>query len=298
MRSGAVTIGNFDGVHRGHARIVDRLKSRANDCNGPAIVFTFEPHPVRLLRPDLAPPPLTWTKRKVELLAREGVDTVIVYRTDVELLSRSPQEFFDWLIVDRLGARAMVEGPNFCFGHQRSGTTDILRSLCEQADVSLEIVEPAVSGGAIISSSRIREQIADGNVEEAGEMLTAPYRIRGMVTHGAGRGAGIGFPTANLSAIDTLLPSNGVYAGVAVTDDRQWPAAINLGPNPTFDEGAAKVEVHLIDFEGSLYGQALEVDFFARLRDIQPFNSVSELQCQLAQDVTTARNIIRRKQGS
>lgn len=286
-----MAIGNFDGVHRGHARIVERLIARARAVGGPALVFTFDPHPVRLLRPEAAPPPLTWTDRKAELLAELGVDGVIAYPTDEALLALEPQQFFDQIVRERLAARAMVEGPNFYFGRGRAGTVDVLRQLCLKANISLEIVEPLTVQGEYVSSSRVRKLIEVGDVAAAGELLTQPYRIRGMVRHGAARGAKIGFPTANLDAIDTLLPSVGVYAGRALLPGEIWPAAINIGPQPTFGEQAVKVEVHLIGYSGSLYGLPLEVDFLARLRDIRPFPGIPALQEQLTKDVAEARKI-------
>ncbi|MHB1036315.1 MAG: bifunctional riboflavin kinase/FAD synthetase [Pirellulales bacterium] len=292
MRSGAITIGNFDGVHRGHARIVERLIAKAREVGGPAVVFTFDPHPVRLLRPDMAPPPLTWTDRKAELLAELGVDSMIAFPTDKELLNLTAEEFFQQIVRDKLDARAMVEGPNFFFGRQRRGTIDLLKELTIQAGIVLEVVPPLEIDGQYVSSSRVRRLVAEGAVEAARHLLTRPYRIRGMVTHGAGRGGKLlGYPTANVEAIDTLLPEVGVYAGEAIIDAARWPAAISIGPNVTFGEGVLKVEVHVIDFHGSLYGRPLEVDFLARLRDIQPFDSLDALKAQMGRDVAAARRI-------
>lgn len=288
---GALTIGNFDGVHRGHARIISLLRGRAQAVGGPAIVFTFDPHPVRLLRPDAAPPPLTWTERKADLLESLGVDAMIAYPTDEALLALSPQEFFDRIIQAGLRVRAMVEGPNFCFGRQRAGDIRLLANLCSQAGISLTVVEPLQVADRFISSSRVRECIREGDVKAAASMLTEPYRIRGLVTHGSARGSRIGFPTANVSAVDTLLPATGVYAGRAIVESGTWPAAINLGTNPTFGDQTCKVEVHLIGFNGLLYGKPLEVDFLERLRDIRPFASVDELKNQLVRDVEAARQI-------
>ena len=290
-RGGAVSIGNFDGVHLGHARIVERLVQQARRVGGPAVVFTFDPHPVRILRPDAAPPPLTWIDRKAELLAALGVDHVVAYPTDEQLLRKTAREFFDSIVCEGLRAKALVEGPNFYFGHDRLGTIDVLRGFCEEASLQLEIVEPLVLGGEFVSSSRVRRLLAEGRVEEAARMLTQPYRIRGMVTHGAGRGAKIGFPTANLAAVDTLIPGVGVYAGRAYANGTTAAAAINIGANPTFGEQQLKLEVHLIDAHQSLYGQPLEVDFLARLRDIQPFPSVDALKAQLVRDVAAAKEI-------
>jgi riboflavin kinase/FMN adenylyltransferase len=291
LRGGAVTIGNFDGVHRGHARLVERLKDQASAVDGPAIVFTFDPHPVVLLRPEAAPHPLTWSERKAELLGELGVDAVIAYPTDMSLLGLSPQQFFERIIVQGLSARAIVEGPNFHFGRARKGDVRLLQTFAQRDGLTLEIVPAVIDSDAYISSSRIRECIRDGDVDSAREMLTQPYRVRGMITHGARRGGSIGFPTANLEAVDTLLPSLGVYAGRAYSGDGSWPAAINIGPNPTFGEHAVKFETHLIGFQGTLYGQPLEVDFLSRLRDIHPFGSVDDLKRQLAADVRAASEL-------
>jgi len=212
-RGGAVAIGNFDGVHRGHLRIVKLLLERAREVGGPAIVFTFDPHPVRILRPEECPPPLTWTERKAELLAAQGVDKVIAYPTDEQLLGLSAKQFFESIVCESLAARAMVEGPNFFFGHNREGDVEQLGKLTSEAGISLDVVKPYELEGQLVSSSRVRRLIAEGQVALAAQMLSAPYRIRGMVTHGAGRGSKLGFATANLEAVDTLLPKTGVYAG-------------------------------------------------------------------------------------
>ncbi|QDU74784.1 Riboflavin kinase [Bremerella volcania] len=289
IRSGALTIGNFDGVHLGHAKIAQQVRKRADEVAGPAVVFTFDPHPVRLLRPELAPPPLTWTRRKVELLGQLGIDAVIAYPTTPELLQLTPDEFFQQIIVQKMAAKAMVEGPNFNFGKDRAGDVKTLEALCLKNGILLDIVEPLTRPGETeyVSSSRIRKLIAQGNVQLACEMLTQPYRIRGMVTHGAGRGANLGFATANLEAVDTLVPEMGVYAGMSYRGDDAYAAAINIGPNPTFGEKARKIEVHLIDFQGSLYGEPLEVSFLSRLRDVTTFPDVDALKNQLNQDIQT-----------
>lgn len=291
LRHGAVAIGNFDGVHRGHARIVERLREHARAVGGPAVVFTFDPHPVRLLRPHDAPPPLTWTDRKAELLGELGIDALIAYPTDANLLALTAAEFFHKMVVGQLEAKVLVEGPNFCFGRDRQGDTRMLAELCRQQQLELEVVQPVELAGSYISSSRIRQAISAGDVQSAREMLTRPYRIRGMVTHGASRGARIGFPTANVSAIDTLVPQQGVYACAAHVADHVWPAAVNIGPNPTFAEDVSKVEVHLIGFHDSLYGSPLEVDFLARLRDIHTFPSLQHLCDQLHCDVRDAERV-------
>ena len=291
LRGGAVTIGNFDGVHRGHARIVEQLKNLATKHNGPAKVFTFDPHPVRLLRPQFAPPPLTWTSRKALLLEELGVDVTVVYPTNPSLLELSAEDFFQQIIVDALGAKALVEGPNFAFGKGREGTIEVLQLLCDTNEVELQVVQPLLEEEDYVSSSRIRRAVAAGDIDSARRDLTRPYRLRGMVTHGMKRGSEIGFPTANLDAIDTLIPAPGVYAGVAITESCSLPAAIHVGGNPTFKEDDHKFEVHIIGFEGNLYGQIMEVDMLSRIRGTVSFESAAQLKSQLQQDVAEAREI-------
>jgi riboflavin kinase/FMN adenylyltransferase len=290
-RGGAVSIGNFDGVHQGHLAIVRQLLARARAVAGPAIVFTFDPHPVRLLRPEQCPPPLTWTERKAELLAAQGVDWIVAYPTDEALLQLSADDFFQRIVRHVLGARAVVEGSNFYFGHNREGNVARLGQLASAAGISLDVVEPVEIDGDVVSSSRVRQLIARGNLQQANRLLSAPYRIRGMVTHGAGRGAKIGFPTANLGAIDTLLPAQGVYAGRARLAEASFAAAINLGPSPTFGDPTPRVEIHILGLDEPLYGQPLEVDFLARLRDIRPFDSPAKLVEQLTRDVDQVKQI-------
>jgi riboflavin kinase / FMN adenylyltransferase len=304
LRGGAVAIGNFDGVHLGHARLVERLKLMARLVGGPPIAFTFEPSPTRVLRPEAAPEPLLWLDRKIEIFAEMGVDALVVFPTDRRFLELEAREFFDRVVRDRLAARAMVEGPNFFFGHNRSGNVDVLRQYCAASGMEFEVAEPVEVAGQIVSSSRVRSAIIAGRVDEAATMLGRPYRFRGIVVHGAGRGTTIGFPTANVGQIDTLLPAAGIYAAracirhtpcadeshgtqsVPATISDAWrPAAVSLGPNPTFGEGAIKVEVHIIGFHGDVSGQPIEVDFLSRLRDIERFDSVDALTAQIARDV-------------
>lgn len=295
LRGGALTIGNFDGVHRGHKHVMQRLKQHASRVGGPAIVFTFDPHPARLLRPDQSPPPLTWIDRKAELLSELGVDVVVAYPTDLALLQLEYEEFFRRIVIEQIGARAMVEGPNFFFGHERRGDVKRLGALCATNGMELEVVQPKLeeAGEEMISSSRIRRLIGLGDVSGARSLLTQPYRIRGLVVHGAARGASLGFPTANLDGIDTLVPAHGVYVGRALIERRWYWTAVHIGPNPTFAEHASKVEIHVLDFEGSLYGTVLEVDFVERVRGVQTFGDVTALRAQLARDIEFARNVAR-----
>jgi len=293
-RDGFVSIGNFDGVHRGHQSMIAELVQNARRHAAPAVVFTFDPHPIALLRPGQSPPPLSTTERKIELLSQCGVDAVLVYPTDQELLQLTPREFFDRIVLKRLQARGLVEGPNFFFGHKRAGSIETLREFCGAASIDLEIVPPVAVGDHLVSSSEIRRLITEGEVREAGALLGATYRVAGTVVRGAERGRTIGFPTANLEGIRTVLPRDGVYAGRALVSSTgsggSWFAAgINIGGNPTFADQERKVEVHLADYSGNLYGCRLVVELAERLRDTVRFDGIEKLKTQLAIDIDRAR---------
>lgn len=285
FQAGALAIGNFDGVHLGHMALVKELVSAAQAAAGPAVAFTFDPHPVAVLRPELAPVPLLWVERKAALLGQLGVDLVVAYPTDKQFLELSEKAFFDKVVRGRLDTRTVVEGPNFCFGHDRQGTIDTLRDHCDSAQIELQVVESVSLAGDMISSSRIRKLVQAGELALVRQLLARPYRVRGVVGQGVARGATIGFPTANLESISNLVPGLGVYAGQTHWAGRDWPAAIHVGSNPTFEENEVKFEVHLIGFEGDLYGQTLEVDIIERIREVQTFDSKESLQEQLRHDV-------------
>ncbi len=292
LRPAAVAIGNFDGVHRGHARIVHRLLTVAEQLHAAAVVFTFEPHPAVVLHPEKAPIPLTDLRQKAALLYRLGVDAVVAYPTTWALLQQEAYEFFDQVICKRLGARAVVEGPNFLFGRNRSGNVELLRSWCAERDMVLEIVAPIEHRGQVVSSSRVRAMVAAGMVEEANQLLGRPYRLSGRVIHGAGRGAKLGYPTANLSEIGTLLPNEGIYAGCSPVGGKLFPAAVAIGPNRTFGETAVKVEVYLSGFRGSLYGTTLHVDLLRRLRPVNKFATIEQLIEQMRRDIAATERVV------
>jgi riboflavin kinase/FMN adenylyltransferase len=294
LMGGAVTVGNFDGVHLGHQALVAATRRQANQASGPAVVVTFDPPPHRVLHPDSGPPrpPLTTLEHRAELLKKAGADHVIILRTGPALLALSPEAFFEDILVRQLGAKAVVEGYDFRFGRGRSGTTETLRTLCSESGLAFEEVPPLHYGGDVVSSSRVRAAIVDGNVALATELLARPYRIEGRVVEGARRGRTIGFPTANLADIPTVLPGEGVYAVRAGVAGMIVSGAANIGPNPTFGDQARKVEVHLIDYSGDLYGWSLSVDLVAQLRQTRPFAGVDELTAQLKLDIEEARRIL------
>ena len=255
----------------------------------PAVVISFDPHPISVLRPESAPPGLSTAARKEELLLGSGADAVLIFRTTRALLELSADEFFERIVVDRLRARALVEGPNFGFGRGRAGNIETLGRLCRDAKIDLDVVEILAGVGEPVSSSRIRAALSAGDVESARAMLGRPHQVSGVVAHGARRGEGLGFPTANLEAIGALLPEDGVYAVAVRVDGARYAGACNIGPNPTFAEHARKVEVHLLDFTGDLYGKTIALDLLARVRDTRPFSDVAQLQRRLQQDVAQVR---------
>lgn len=284
------TVGNFDGVHVGHAAIVRRLVEMAERLGHPAVALSFAPHPAVILRPASAPEPLTTPARRAELLLGLGVQTVLVQPVDERFVAIGAEDFYARLLRERLGVRGLVEGADFRFGAGRRGTIAMLAELCRADGVELAVVGPVEHGGEAVSSSRLRRLIAAGAVAEANRMLTAPYRCTGTVIEGAKRGRTLGFPTANLGGIATLVPGQGVYAAWAMADEgaRAWPAAVHVGPNVSFGATAVSVEAHLIGFEGDLYGCTLHVDFLERLRETRKFAAVAELTAQLTDDVQRA----------
>jgi riboflavin kinase / FMN adenylyltransferase len=288
-RGAVVTIGNFDGVHLGHAALAAEARRQAQAASTAAVALTFDPHPRDLLRPNQVMPVLTTTADRAELLHQLGVDHVLVLRTTPELLSLTAAEFFAQVVQQRLQARRLVEGVSFGFGRNREGNVETLTDLCNLAGLRLTIVPPVQVAGCDVSSSEVRAALLRGDVGAAARLLGRCYRLHGLVGTGQRRGQKIGFPTANLGPLLTLAPENGVYAVRVPLGATTWPGAANVGPNPTFGEDARKVEVHLIGFQGDLYGKPLAVDFVERLRDTRPFGSVNELVEQLRRDVEQAR---------
>jgi len=292
FRGAYLAVGNFDGVHRGHQQLISQLRARADASGVEALALTFDPHPVALLRPEQAPAPLVWTERKVELLKESGAHGVGVFKTGPWLLSLTAREFFDRVIVGQFGARGMVEGPNFAFGRDRGGDAKLLAEWCASSGLDFSMVGSTEVEGEMISSSHVRRALQAGEVDEARRLLSRPHRIRGVITHGAGRGAGLGFPTANLDEIDTLIPADGVYAAKAILEDSGdiYGAACHVGPNVTFGEQIRKVEAHLLDYHGDLYGRTILLDFLARIRPSRPFQNLDDLLAQIQADVDRTRS--------
>ena len=291
-QGGAVSIGNFDGVHLGHQALLAETRRQAQTLGVPAIAVTFDPHPSQILRPERTGPFLSTIEDRTALLHQYGVEHVLFLQTTAALLQLSAREFFDRIILEQLGAKALVEGFNFGFGRNREGTNELLRTWCQEKNIAVTLLPPQEVLGQPVSSSRVRAELLLGNVDVVQQLLGRPYRIAGIVGTGARRGATLGFPTANLQQIATLVPGNGVYAVRAILGSKPYPAAANVGPNPTFGENARKVEVHLIGFNGQLYDKHLAVDFTKKIRETKTFASANELTAQIQMDVAEVRNIL------
>ncbi len=290
-----VAIGNFDGVHRGHQAVLAHVRDAAKARGVPSAILTFDPHPASVLGRS-APPRLTTLTRKAELVRAIGVERVLVKTFDVALSEQSPERFATELLARTLGARLVVVGDNFRFGHKRAGDLETLRSLGKTLGFDVEVFEVIADAGGPLSSTRIREALSHGSVAEASAMLGRPHRIGGVVERGQQRGRQLGFPTANLGDIDEMLPAHGVYAVRVIVGDDLRDGVMNLGVRPTVRPGVdghkATQEVHLFDFDRDLYGQRLVVDLIERIRDERKFSGLDELKAQIHKDAAHARAIL------
>ena len=292
-----VTIGEFDGVHRGHQRIVARAAEAAAELGLPVVVVTFDPHPDEVVRPGTHPPLLGTARRRSELLAGLGVAAVCVIPFTLEFSRLGPDEFVRAVLVDRLHAALVVVGENFRFGHKAAGDVALLAELGEKYDFTAEGVPLLAEGGITISSTGIRALLAEGDVAGAAHDLGRPHRVEGVVVRGHQRGRALGFPTANLETLPhTAIPADGVYTGWLAQLDtdgselERWPAAISVGTNPTFDGRERSVEAYALDRDDlDLYGAHVAVDFVSRLRETLKFGSVDDLVSQMHVDVDEAR---------
>jgi len=295
-----VTIGVFDGVHRGHQWIVARAVESAAELGLPVVVITFDPHPDEVVRPGTHPPLLATPRRERELLAGLGVDAVLIIPFTLEFSQLGPDEFVRAVLVDRLHAARVVVGENFRFGHKASGDVALLAELGEKYDFTAEGVPLLTENGVTFSSTGIRTKLADGDVAGAARDLGRPHRVEGVVVRGHQRGRALGFPTANLETLPhTAIPADGIYAGWLARLDtdgselERWPAAISVGTNPTFDGRERTVEAHALDRDDlDLYGDHVAVDFVSRLRPTVKFSSAAELVAQMHADVDDARRLL------
>jgi riboflavin kinase / FMN adenylyltransferase len=290
----AVTVGTFDGLHVGHRSLVARTIELARADDLESTVLTWDRHPFATLRPDHVPPLISSSERKIELIEESGADAVVVLPFDKELSTWPPERFVTRVLSQGLAARVMVVGRGWRFGHKAAGDVALLDHLGREAGFSVEEMPVAEAGGGPASSSRVRAAVSSGDVTLARTLLGRPFDIDGVVVRGAARGAGLGYPTANLEVDPALVhPANGVYAGRARAGDIWYSAAVNVGVVPHFGgregETPVKIEAYLLDFEGDLYGQFLRLEFHERLREERTFDSVDALIEQMGRDVQATR---------
>ena len=289
-RDPVLALGNFDGIHRGHRKILDRLKRVAVERHVTSVVMTFDPHPPRVVRPDKAPPLLMTKAQKLEGLAQIGVDGAAIVRFTPELSQWSPETFVRIVLVEWLRVSEVWVGANFLFGHDRSGNFSLLRTLGGRYGFKAEKIDPVRYKDFVVSSTRVRRLVTEGRVDEAAALLGHPYVLDGTVVRGDARGRTLGFPTANVCTTNELLPPNGVYATTAIIDGVVIPSITNIGTRPTVDSsGRITVETHVFDFDRDLYGAPLRVAFVQRLRDERVFESLALLKAQIEADCVRAR---------
>jgi riboflavin kinase/FMN adenylyltransferase len=293
--SPAVTIGSYDGLHLGHQEIIKRAIERARGEKGEAVVLTFEPHPVKFLNPQTPFPLITSRRKKMMLLERYGVDCTINLPFTKALTHMSGEEFITEIVQKRIAPCWVVVGFNFTFGEKRTGTPDELKKLGTQLGFEVEIVPPYTVNGEVVSSTRIRALIAEGNIKEANRMLGRDFIIMGKVIHGHARGKGLGFPTANLEITSDLYPKKGVYAAIVTQEDTTYHGVVNIGTNPTFEDKEFAVEIFLFNYQGDLYGKELRVALVDKVRDEETFSSPDALVHQIELDINKAKEILRGK---
>jgi riboflavin kinase/FMN adenylyltransferase len=293
--SPVLALGNFDGLHRGHMKIIDRVRQRAGERGGTPAAMTFDPHPPRVLRPDKAPALLMTPEQKVEALRRSGMQGLAVVRFTRELSLWDPEMFVRTVLVDWLHVVEVWVGANFLFGHERAGTFSVLRSLGARYGFRAEKIDPVRYKDFVVSSTRVRRLVTEGRVDEAGALLGHHYFIDGTVVRGAGRGRSIGVPTANLETGNELVPPSGVYATMTMLDGVVRPSITNIGLRPTFgDVDRPVIETHLLDFDRDLYDRTLRLSFVQRLRDERTFPDVDALRAQIDADARSARRLFGR----
>lgn len=287
-----LALGNFDGLHRGHMKIIDRVRQRAGERGGTSAAMTFEPHPPRVLRPDKAPALLMTREQKVEALSRSGMQGLAVVRFTHDLSLWDPEKFVRTVLVEWMRVSEVWVGANFLFGHERGGTFTVLRSLGARYGFRAEKIDPVRYKDFVVSSTRVRRLVTEGRVDEAGALLGHHYFLDGTVIRGAGRGREIGVPTANIATNNELTPPTGVYATFVTVDGVVHAAVTNIGMRPTFgDVDTPVIEAHLLDADRDLYGATVRLSFVQRLRDERPFPDSDALRAQIDADRRSARRL-------
>lgn len=291
LKKAVVALGNFDGVHQAHRKMFQVAIREAKRIGGKAVAYTFHPHPVQVLSQVAAPRMINTLEQRLELMAETGLDAAVVEPFDLKFAHLGAEEWFRKILLKRLHAAGVVVGYDFTFGSRRSGTVEVLERLCAEAGIFCKVLEAQLEGEGLISSTQIRNFVAKGEVEHAAALLGRWFFVEGSVVRGAGRGAGLGFPTANIKSANELKPAPGVYACYAEVNGKRYRAVANLGQNPTFGGSALSLEAHLLNFKGNLYGKKLRLHFVKRLRQERSFASAEELVQQIRLDIRQAEKL-------
>lgn len=294
-KRGAITIGNFDGLHLGHQRILRTVLDRAKEKGLIAAALTFDPHPVCILRPAEAPSPLTTMGQKLALFGETGLDAVLVMRFDANLARVSPEDFVRRYLVETIRAQVVLVGENFRFGHKHAGDTQLLDELGKQLGFVVEVVPPVAVNGVVVSSTLIRQMLRDGRMEDARKLLGRPFALAGEIAQGTGQGRKLVVPTLNLRTTQESMLKRGVYVTETMVEGKSYKSATNIGMRPTFDGSHLTIESHLFDFSQTMTSGPMEIRFWARLRDEMKLTSPEALREQVMKDLEQAQRFFSEK---
>lgn len=287
-----LTIGNFDGVHMGHVKLLQRVRDRAAAASLVSAALTFDPHPRRVLLGSAAPPAITTIEHKLERIEAAGIQVTAVLPFTRELAAREPEDFVRQVLVEGLSLKQLIIGYDYAFGKGRRGNFELLSALGQKYGFGVERLDPVIINGAVVSSTRIRDMVQAGQVWDARPLLGRFHQVRGTVAHGQKRGRKLGFPTANLALREELVPLSGVYAVWVEVEGAVRPGVANIGKNPTFGEFEMSVEAHILDYKGKIYGEPIRVHFVQRIRSEKKFSGPDELVARIREDIGLARMIL------
>lgn len=293
LKNPVLTIGNFDGVHRGHLALFDKIKKIAENIDGQSVVMTFEPHPIKVVKSGNGPPLITPIEQKLKLISDAEIDVILCLPFTIEFAGIPAESFVMDFLVNKIGVRELVVGYDYSFGQGRRGDINLLREMGKEYGFKVHVVEPIHLNDTLVSSTSIRNLVQEGNLPEAKRLLGRDYQITGVVKKGMGRGGkDLGFSTANLTPVDELIPKKGVYAVKVIIGEKEYNGVCNIGINPTFGGTSLSIETHVLDFSGDILGQDFTIRFISRLRDEKTFSGKDELAKQIENDIALAREIL------
>lgn len=293
-KGAVVTLGNFDGLHLGHRAILEKLKARSKALGLPSVVYTFDPHPLKVLAPKSSPPLIASIEEKTDIIKSYGVNSLVLARFTESFAKKDPRKFVEDIIVKGLSAREVIVGHDYAFGRGGKGNVESLKKFGKEFGFKVSVMAAVTRGGEVVSSSRIRRLITDGEVSKAAKLLSRYFSISGKVVKGRGVGKGLGFPTANIRVDGELFPKAGVYAVRVELGRSSYDGVVNIGTAPTFNRGKVVVEAHILGFKGLAYGKSIKLYFIKRVRDERRFKDPSELSREIERDVTKAVRILKK----